>query len=735
MKQNYFLFLLVVFILAFPLAAEKVNPSEAEQVVLTHLAGQQMTWDVQANEGLYHHGNALTGYTVKSVNPVMDEENGDTLFHVFHLSPEGFIVVSPDTAIQPIIAYSYYGAFPMENTPGNTLLQMLKSDMKLRRASIPATKERYITVNNRKWAVLLNNPPEIQTVEQWPPVEHSQYNKGWLPVETLPFETTTMANIDNYWQLVTSFSFPARYGDNYSPELPMDAAEALGKKLSFDSARELLESSSPLFFDILTENMRKGWPAQLEVQLDKHQGQFFVISDGFRLTAVGDSYYHLDFGWQTGIPGIWYALPQWMPLGYNIVNAAAVNIHPIHDLYEPNNTLPEAYPIIDTDFKGSRGIWQIVSHTSIKPGNEKDWYRFEANEGDELSISSQALSSDLMDVTLYKGVELMKKGTIGSEGNDIQLSYKVESPGTYFVSVALMANASNEEVLDYGLQIERFRITSEEQKLPPKTLLGIYISGPSSVDENSSAIYTATAYYDDESSTNVSNYATWTSSNINLAEMEGNHLYSIPVLSNQTVTITATYSSKSANKNVTIVNVALDHISVSGATGLMENTSTSYTATAHFTNGATSNVTSSATWSENSSYASMSGNTLSASTVSSNQGVRVTATYSNGGITKSSYVDAVIVNFALNYIMMSGPGIVYENSSAWYYVNAYFTDGSVHDVTFSTFFTETFMNAWMGGSVLYTNSVSQNEYGGIWAHYTYNGVTKSDYRSVTIYNY
>lgn len=730
MKQHHLIALFAVFILVLPLSAETVTPSEAEQVVLTHLAGQQMTWNSQVNQGLCSHEIAIADYTIRSVNPVTDEESENTLFYVFHLWPEGFIVVSTDTALQPIVAYSYYGAFPMENTPGNTLLRMLQSDMRLRWASLPAMDERIKTVNHRNWAALLNNPPEVQTVEQWPPVEHLQYNNGWLTIGALPLDTSPMAHIDNYWKTVFPFALPGSGVD--------EGVGVLKTIHRCDSTREVMESTSPLFFNTLTENMRKGWPAQLEIQPGNGHGPLFVISDGYRLTAPGDSYYHLDFGRESGIPGVWYALPQGMSPGFSIVNSAVLDIHPTHDLHEPNNTRPEAYPIMDNDFNGNGGVWKTQSHTSMKTGNDRDWYRFEAKSGDELTITSRVASGGLIEVALYKGAELIETGEHNQKDGEIGLSHHVSVPGTYFVAVGHGDETPVEEVVNYGLQIERFRETPEQKKAPAKVLASLYISGPSSVNEHSGTSYTATAYYTDDTSANVSDYASWSENSI-YAEFEGGHIFVTEyVTSNQTVTVSASYSSggvsRTANKTVTIVNIALDYITVSGPASLMENTSANYTATAHFTNGSTSTVTASASWSENSGYATMSGNTLSAGTVSSNQTVRVTASYTNGGITRSDYVDVVIINYALSYVVITGPPSVWEYSSGTYYAYAYFTDGSVQNVTYSSSFYAAIYSGIMAGNTLLAGQVSQNQFGSVFVTYTYNGVTRGASMGVTIIN-
>jgi hypothetical protein len=74
--------------------------------------------------------------------------------------------------------------------------------------------------------------------------------------------------------------------------------------------------------------------------------------------------------------------------------------------------------------------------------------------------------------------------------------------------------------------------------------------------------------------------------------------------------------------------VTLSSITISGATSVNENSSSSYTCTANYSDGSTQNITNSASWSENSSYATInSSGVLTTSSVSSDQSCTITASY------------------------------------------------------------------------------------------------------------
>ena len=93
---------------------------------------------------------------------------------------------------------------------------------------------------------------------------------------------------------------------------------------------------------------------------------------------------------------------------------------------------------------------------------------------------------------------------------------------------------------------------------PPATLSGLSINGPSSVSEYGTGTYTATASWSDNSTTTVT--PTW-SVNPQVAEISTGGVFSCRggVASDQTVTVSATYSSggitKTGTMDVTITNI------------------------------------------------------------------------------------------------------------------------------------------------------------------------------------
>ena len=69
-----------------------------------------------------------------------------------------------------------------------------------------------------------------------------------------------------------------------------------------------------------------------------------------------------------------------------------------------------------------------------------------------------------------------------------------------------------------------------------------------------------------------------------------------------------------------------------------------YAATASFSDGTTQNVTAAATWSENSSYATIAAGVLTTAAVSSDQTVTISSSYTSGGVTRTATLSVTVQN-------------------------------------------------------------------------------------------
>ena len=113
----------------------------------------------------------------------LKDEDGTLLGYILDLAPEGFIFISPDTDIEPVIAYSYSGKFSLEDTSDNTLLYLLREDLNKRLYAISALPQNLKHKNNNLWQDYLSGEEKflekLSSTNQWP-----SDDRGWLKLDT-----------------------------------------------------------------------------------------------------------------------------------------------------------------------------------------------------------------------------------------------------------------------------------------------------------------------------------------------------------------------------------------------------------------------------------------------------------------------------------------------------------------------------------------------------------------------
>ncbi len=175
------------------------------------------------------------GYTQLQIPEITNiksitDKNGKVLAYVLLLSPKGYIVVSPDTDINPVIAYSTKSGFSFEPSPLNTLLHLVKKDMSLRLKAIALMPETLKRRNNLIWKALEEGGTTLKQLMDegsswkwgpWLETEWGQsypYNK-YCPLDPSNHErsltgcvATAMGQIIFYWKYPRSVSFSCNDG-------------------------------------------------------------------------------------------------------------------------------------------------------------------------------------------------------------------------------------------------------------------------------------------------------------------------------------------------------------------------------------------------------------------------------------------------------------------------------------------------------------------------------------------
>ncbi|UCF17114.1 MAG: C10 family peptidase, partial [Phycisphaerales bacterium] len=109
-------------------------------------------------------------------------DDGSTLAYIADLKPRGFVAVSANTDIVPIVACSFRSSFPSDGDRDNPLYRLLTEDMKLRTKALAGRDPRTRSTNNDLWNIYTGgNPgePAMEEFHQWP-AENTTSTGGWL---------------------------------------------------------------------------------------------------------------------------------------------------------------------------------------------------------------------------------------------------------------------------------------------------------------------------------------------------------------------------------------------------------------------------------------------------------------------------------------------------------------------------------------------------------------------------
>lgn len=102
---------------------------------------------------------------------VLCTDTAENLAYVFDLYPSGYIVVSADKRIGPIIAYSYTSTFSCAPSHTNVLLQLVQTDLTLRMQALSEgfLNHDRIEANEEAWASLLRGEIVSSGTVTWGP--------------------------------------------------------------------------------------------------------------------------------------------------------------------------------------------------------------------------------------------------------------------------------------------------------------------------------------------------------------------------------------------------------------------------------------------------------------------------------------------------------------------------------------------------------------------------------------
>lgn len=122
-------------------------------------------------------------YTIDTILPYSSEHKDNPLFYAAILEPTGFLIISTDYNLPPIMAYSFTSPFTTDSAHLDSFLAYLKTDITQRLSESCLLNEE--PLYHSEWATHLTNDESAQTVslyEQWPPEGYSE-TEGWIETQ------------------------------------------------------------------------------------------------------------------------------------------------------------------------------------------------------------------------------------------------------------------------------------------------------------------------------------------------------------------------------------------------------------------------------------------------------------------------------------------------------------------------------------------------------------------------
>jgi len=241
-----------LFIFSSGVFAAPVSLQMAEEVARTHLrANSERERLASLQKRKVFEKRSIS---MPDIIELRDDQTRETFAYVLGLNPKGFIVVSPDTDITPVIAYSFEGNFPLEDFRDNVLLHMVTWDMENRLDAIPVVSDAFKEKNNDLWEKYLSAEDSflrtLVRATQYGPYlttywkQGSPYNTS-CPTDPVTGKTsdvgcvaTAMAQIVNYHKYPSSVTFISPT-DDYTSEtrkIPITATDANISSIAYNGS-------------------------------------------------------------------------------------------------------------------------------------------------------------------------------------------------------------------------------------------------------------------------------------------------------------------------------------------------------------------------------------------------------------------------------------------------------------------------------------------------------------------
>jgi len=160
---------------AFPITA---IPSQTHYINEKSVTFENEAFNVAQNWIYYHEKQ--NEFSIQSYEKIIDDKTNQVLFYLYHLNPHGYIAISSNKNIKPVIAYSFSSDAPL-TASNNPFYSLLTTDMNLQLDNINQLPQSLRQQHTYEWTLGQQKDYQISQTnfDQWPP-EGSTESGGWI---------------------------------------------------------------------------------------------------------------------------------------------------------------------------------------------------------------------------------------------------------------------------------------------------------------------------------------------------------------------------------------------------------------------------------------------------------------------------------------------------------------------------------------------------------------------------
>jgi len=235
MNRPWILVFVILLTISVGTTARQVTPEEVDAVASSFFHSQ-------LDDG--HRPLSLSGKK-ESVRGLYSEDGLTVLAYVYELDPVGYVVVTADTDLPPVIAYSLHSDFCWEPAESNILLDLLRRDLSLRMEALDhgCVSAKACARNASSWSSMTMTPVHEQDTTRdivvGPLLEAPTWSQTAPWNDACPTDPSTgkrsstgcaataLAQIVSYYRYPSSITFSS--SDDYvtlARQIPIDAITA-----------------------------------------------------------------------------------------------------------------------------------------------------------------------------------------------------------------------------------------------------------------------------------------------------------------------------------------------------------------------------------------------------------------------------------------------------------------------------------------------------------------------------